>query len=141
MNLAQHNKQRAYYRTDRAIANEELLMPEACELCGSNHNIMPHHWKGYGHPLDIWFICRSCNNILRGRHDGMISKDAILKVFKDYYPTHIVARLLDLRTGQITWRIGKGIFPGAKKLSEFFPADESVKHDPWFIPKSLFEVR
>lgn len=72
----------------QAIQKGALVRPDVCELCGVNapeHNrlaefweqtrIVAHHWRGYLSPLDIWWICVSCNKKLRGKHDGKLSKD------------------------------------------------------------------
>jgi len=141
MNLAQHKKPYAYYQVERAITKGVLIIPKTCELCGNHENIMPHHWNGYDYPLDVWFICRSCNNILRGRHDGSMSKNDILGVFRDYYPTHIVAKKYGLTTNIVAWRVRNGLFPGSRKLTDFFPNGPKTKYDPWFIPKDLIEVQ
>ncbi len=46
-------------------------------VCPQQTAIVGHHWRGYDHPLDVWWVCRSCNRRLAGRHDGSLTlKDA-----------------------------------------------------------------
>lgn len=63
-----------------AIKNGLLVRPETCQLCGWEQSenadqceIFAHHWNGYDKPLDVWFICRSCNAKLEKRHDGSLT--------------------------------------------------------------------
>lgn len=66
-----------------AIKNGLLNRPETCELCGETPTIkkririQAHHWNGYDHPLDVWFICASCNAYLIGKrfHIGKVNMD------------------------------------------------------------------
>jgi hypothetical protein len=57
-----------------------FVKPAECELCGTTRDDCPHlelfahHWRGYEHPEDIWWICRQCNGALRFRHDGSYAK-------------------------------------------------------------------
>lgn len=84
----------------KAIAAGQLIRPDTCELCSvspggpsldqpkevwwaqrsqTNKRIMGHHWRGYDDDavLDLWWICASCNVILRGQkyHNGSVSKE------------------------------------------------------------------
>lgn len=69
----------------QALGRKELSRPDTCELCGNIPNkenpqkslIVAHHWNGYDNPLDIWWICRRCNNLLMGPefHNGSVSKE------------------------------------------------------------------
>jgi len=34
--------------------------------------IFGHHWRGYDYPLDVWWVCGSCNLALAGKHDGSL---------------------------------------------------------------------
>lgn len=53
-----------------------LLRPGTCDLCGnSNCEIVGHHWRGYDFPLDVWWICPRCSNLLKGKHDGSMTKE------------------------------------------------------------------
>lgn len=85
MNLEEDNQ----YDTQRAIATSEvakalrdgrLIKSAKCELCDEiGSALMGHHWNGYDAPnaLNVWWICRGDNTILKGRkyHDGSVSKD------------------------------------------------------------------
>ena len=77
-------REQALRATSYAIQKGQLIRPEVCELCDidtgklpklSYTRIIAHHWRGYDYPLDVWFICRSCNMILRNRHDASLTKD------------------------------------------------------------------
>ena len=39
----------------------------------SGCTMVAHHWNGYDHPLDIWWICRACNRKLSNKHDGSLT--------------------------------------------------------------------
>lgn len=68
----------AHQIVKQAIEDSQLIRPSACELCKfepENDFIMAHHWQSYDTPLVIWWICRSCNRILVGKHDGSLSLD------------------------------------------------------------------
>jgi len=54
----------------------DIIYPNRCELCGSNKNIVAHHHRGYDFPLDVWFICSSCNTRLKAPefHMGVVTK-------------------------------------------------------------------
>lgn len=82
-------RQQVYYVVKRG----ELVKPTVCELCecdvtapqdswitqifgGESHaRIVAHHWRGYDHPLDVWWICASCNRKLVGKHDGSLTRE------------------------------------------------------------------
>lgn len=79
----------------------ELVKPDVCELCGydstrrndttythsfQNPRIVAHHWRGYEYPLDVWWICASCNRKLTGRHDGTLSKEQAREIIGQYRP-------------------------------------------------------
>jgi len=77
-------REQARARTRYAIETGRLTRPEACELCGvspgkinkrCNARIVAHHWRGYKHPFDVWFICKACNAILKDYHDGSLNKE------------------------------------------------------------------
>jgi hypothetical protein len=83
-----------------AVKRGILHRPEVCELCGCNIaqygelrrsfglNVNPklhgHHWRGYEYPLDVWWVCPTCNHALTGRHDGSLSKDQALQMVKPF---------------------------------------------------------
>ncbi len=64
---------------ERAIKDGRLTRVDQCEVCTSKpigykaHAIVAHHWNGYDDPLNIWWICRSCNRFLASRHDGSLN--------------------------------------------------------------------
>lgn len=45
--------------------------------------IVAHHWRGYEYPLDIWWICRSCNRKLQHKHDGSLSIEEARRYVKN----------------------------------------------------------
>jgi len=56
--------------------------PDHCELClrqacrrgyPFGQALEAHHWRGYEYPLDVWWVCRSCNRKLSHRHDGSLT--------------------------------------------------------------------
>lgn len=58
----------AHAAVNFALKKGALIRPDVCELCGRHTRsdaqvptIVAHHYKGYGYPLDIWWICRVCN--------------------------------------------------------------------------------
>lgn len=56
-----------------------------CPLCGKDYelsNIVPHHWRGYDYPLDVWWICCHCNLRLSHRHDGSLTLEEARQVVK-----------------------------------------------------------
>lgn len=61
-----------------AIKSGELVRPDQCETCNKRptdnktRSIVAHHWNGYDDPLNVWWLCRSCNGIL-DVHDGSLN--------------------------------------------------------------------
>lgn len=84
MTTEAHKKQKmAHHIVKQAVDEGELTRPSACDLCTfrpKNDLIMAHHWQGYDSPLDIIWICRSCNRVLSNKHDGSLTFDEA----KDY---------------------------------------------------------
>lgn len=83
----------AHSAVSKALKSGELKRPEFCELCEGNQLkhvvfwrrstdvvIVAHHWKGHEYPLDVWWLCRLCNNLLNDKHDGSMTKEQA----KDY---------------------------------------------------------
>ena len=96
---------KASNRLRAAVKVGKLTRGQECELCGYNRErwekdferhskeyisvtgkrldkasyrsfrIVGHHWRGYDYPLDVWWICCSCNRRLAGWHDGRLNKD------------------------------------------------------------------
>ncbi len=71
----------AHRLINRSINCGELKRPSVCEICGCHTSrkiwhsfgsggfpIMAHHWRGHDSPFDVWWVCVSCNALLRGRH-------------------------------------------------------------------------
>ena len=38
-----------------------------CQVCGNSGDLVLHHYNGYQNCFDTWWICRSCNSILKHR--------------------------------------------------------------------------
>ena len=86
----------------RAIENGLLVRPSRCELCKSKptpqkincidgrilnkSGIMAHHYNGYDKPLDVWWVCHSCNSKMRGErfHSGIMTLEDARKNLKEY---------------------------------------------------------
>jgi hypothetical protein len=49
-------------------------MPQSgtCAVCDVKCRTWGHHWRGYEYPLDVWWVCSSCNRLL-DCHDGSVS--------------------------------------------------------------------
>lgn len=85
----------AHMAVSKAIKSGEMTRLEVCQVCGRNpstdkrwwHGLydydplssgtrykmtIAHHWRGYDYPLDVWWVCYSCNRKLRV-HDGSVS--------------------------------------------------------------------
>lgn len=46
--------------------------------------IVPHHFRGYDFPLDVWWVCRSCNRRLVNKHDDSLTIEEARKyIFGD----------------------------------------------------------
>lgn len=78
----------------KAMKKGEVSRLDTCELCGRNprkekrYDLVAHHWNGYDNPLDIWWICSRCNNILMGPefHNGSVSKEEAKVVIANFKP-------------------------------------------------------
>lgn len=78
-----YNPIKAMYLVNKATMNGSLVRPSTCELCGKSPiknrrtPIHAHHWNGYNNPLDVWWLCKSCNGLLIGEqfHCGKVSKE------------------------------------------------------------------
>ena len=78
MGLSKRQDQ-ACFAVHRGIKKNVLQKPDTCELCqDSDCEIVAHHWQGYNEYnwLNVWWICASCNVILRGEefHNGSKTK-------------------------------------------------------------------
>ena len=62
----------AHDSIEYAVKRGQVIKPDACQICGWTKNLVAHHYRGYDHPLDVWWVCRSCNKSLRA-HDGSLT--------------------------------------------------------------------
>lgn len=68
-------QQRAHRLVHKAKQAGQLVPLTSCELCGNSaQKIRAHHWRGYGYPLDVWWICCRCNALIK-EHDGSLTKE------------------------------------------------------------------
>lgn len=89
-----HPSSKAMGIAKQAIRAGALVRPDTCELCGTtpirikNVPIHAHHWNGYDHPLDVWWLCKSCNGYLIGEqfHNGKTSKEEAIEFIKTKRP-------------------------------------------------------
>ena len=86
-------------RSHRKLRTEleagRITKPAKCEVCKTGKAHIAHHWRGYGYPLDVWWVCITCNRRL-DVHDGSISlKQASSYVKKT--DNHNPAAKLELR--------------------------------------------
>lgn len=58
----------------KAIKSGRMIRPDNCELCNTSGPTFGHHFKGYLFPLEVWFVCISCNTRLTV-HDGSQTKE------------------------------------------------------------------
>lgn len=65
----------AHKEVYKATKEGRLTRPDTCELCPAKGRMSGHHYNGYDKPLDVWFICYSCNSQLCGYHDGSLTKE------------------------------------------------------------------
>lgn len=56
-------RHRAYSIVEEAIKNGELIRPDVCSKCGKNDDIVAHH-DNYSRPLDVVWLCISCDRQL-----------------------------------------------------------------------------
>lgn len=70
----------AHIEVHKAVKEGRLTRPDTCELCPARGRMGGHHYNGYDKPLDVWFICYSCNSQLRGYHDGSLTKEQARKL-------------------------------------------------------------
>lgn len=103
---ANHPGERARDKLRKEIKAGRIVKPDICELCGSEvgvstSEIIGHHWRGYDYPLDVWWICRSCNTHPQLTHDGSQTLEQMRQVMGKLKPkqtdnSHLQAKL-DLR--------------------------------------------
>lgn len=104
---------KAHQLVNVAIRKGELEKPLYCELCGKSARgmlaervdpethqrsriirylgIVGHHYLGYEgeNALKVWFVCLSCNSILKGRHDGSLTKEQAKQVIQRVLSTRL----------------------------------------------------
>lgn len=72
---------------ERAIRAGEMTRADQCEICTSKPTdykvpaIVAHHFNGYDDPLNIWWVCRSCNGML-DVHDGSLNLEQAKRYIK-----------------------------------------------------------
>lgn len=92
--------QKASYLVNAAVREGRLQRQDTCELCGCSQQtyaavwrffginrsptLVGHHWNGYDHPLDVWWVCRRCNSALVGRHDGSLTIEQAREIVKPF---------------------------------------------------------
>jgi len=72
----------AHVQVSQAVKAGKLTRPDTCELCSNTKGrIVAHHWNGHQEPLDIWWVCNSCNIKLQGDtfHSGTVTRDEARK--------------------------------------------------------------
>lgn len=105
------NPIKAQHVTRKFLKSEGIDRPNNCELCGASTSspeyhvwvpnfgtsvpmlrpvilynrtvIVAHHYRGYDHPYDVWFICMSCNRRLQHKHDGVMNLEQA-RVFVEF---------------------------------------------------------
>ena len=68
-------KRRAFQAVQKAIKNGEIDRPESCSKCGKCGYIVAHH-DDYDRPLDITWLCLSCDRQL---HAELKRQQSIIK--------------------------------------------------------------
>jgi len=63
---ASSHRQRADNRVDAAIKRGDLL-PQPCEVCGTNQQVVAHH-DDYAAPLDVRWLCRAHHSLHHLQH-------------------------------------------------------------------------
>ncbi|KKN35553.1 hypothetical protein LCGC14_0782440 [marine sediment metagenome] len=146
MNHTQRNE--AHRLINRSIKRGEIKRPRECETCGAKQRIwhsfsndktiiVAHHWRGYDHPFDVWWVCISCNALLRGVHNGSLAKGEFTDIMRNYFPLSRACLKLKVDRQALLAQVKRGEYPGALQLSELIESDTSPYADPWFIPKYL----
>ena len=76
----------ATHMVNYAVKTGKLTRSTRCETCGAvpvaekRSAIVAHHWNGYDDPLNVMWVCYSCNHLLAHKHDGSLTKEQA-KVF------------------------------------------------------------
>lgn len=99
-------QQRALSIVRTAVANGTLNRAGQCEICTKKpidhktRSIVAHHFNGYDDPLNVWWVCRSCNGLL-DRHDGSLN----LEQAKRYIKKRQLAKLGYLSIEEVRTRV------------------------------------
>jgi hypothetical protein len=81
-------QQRALSIVRTAVANGSLTRATQCQICNKKptdnktRSIVAHHWNGYDDPLNVWWLCRSCNGYLEA-HDGSLTQEQAKSFVKE----------------------------------------------------------
>ena len=87
------------YLVRAAVESGVLKKSTHCQVCGKDpaesrteswhtgtrhKKLVAHHWLGHKYPLEVWWVCYSCNTNLTGRHDGSLKNvtEAFYYVFR-----------------------------------------------------------
>jgi len=62
-------QKQAWDRLNAEVRAGRLEKPSICVVCDLKEKLWGHHWRGYEYPLDVWWVCSSCNRLLTV-HDG-----------------------------------------------------------------------
>lgn len=62
----------AHDRVATEVRAGRMPQPGTCAVCDAKARTWGHHWRGYEYPLDVWWVCSSCNRLLTC-HDGSVS--------------------------------------------------------------------
>ncbi len=144
--MSNPQRSEAHRLINRSIKRGKIKRPDKCEICGAKQRvwhsfsndeviIVAHHWRGYDHPLDVWWVCISCNALLRGIHDGSLAKDKFAEIMMNYSPLSRACLKLKIDRQALLAQVKRGKYPGAMQLSELIQSGTSPYTDPWFIPK------
>jgi len=61
-----------------------IKKPNKCSVCGiTSEKLVAHHYAGYENWFHYWWICRSCNSILKHREYSRITIDDARKIVVD----------------------------------------------------------
>lgn len=128
----------------KAVKSGELKRLDTCEICGKHKSefrtphtkiIVAHHWKGHDHPLDVWWVCVRCNMMLRGCHDGDVTKAQARQVIDEYVTLSEAGDHLSIDRRIVFVWVRKGVFKSAVRLSELLNK-EVGRPDLWLIKPS-----
>jgi hypothetical protein len=87
----------------RKVFKGDLIRPDICELCGTSlDRIVGHHWRGYDYPFDVWWVCDSCNRLLKDHHDSSMTKEQARNFVLDHR-----VYLIENPSGKGSWVWGR----------------------------------